>query len=81
MLQLDIGQKTAKIKVDEATALEKMAIAEAQQIENQIVTSGFENLVSDRNADSVGKHLDNIQKQVETMKLAQEPNVSASVSV
>lgn len=81
MLQLDIGQKSAKIKADEASAAKNMAEAEAQMIENQIVTSGFENLVSDRNADSVGKQLDNIQKQVETMKLAQEPTVSASVSV
>ena len=81
MLQLEIDSKQASIKKDEAKAERDMVETEAQAIENQIVTSGFENLVSDRNADSVAKNLDNIQKQVETVKLAQDDNVNASVSV
>ena len=81
MLQLEVGGKQAEIKSKEARAAKDMVDTEAQQIENEIVKSGFENLVSDRNADSVAKHLDNIQKQVETMKLAEDPTVNASVSV
>jgi hypothetical protein len=81
MLQLEIGSKQATIEKDNARALKDKVDAEAQMIENDIVKSGFENLVSDRNADSVAKHLDNIQKQVETMKLAEDPTVNASVSV
>lgn len=81
MLSLDVGTKQANIRSLEARAAKDLKDAEAQEIENRIVISGFDNLVSDRNADSVGKQLDNVQKQVETMKLASEPTVNASVSV
>jgi hypothetical protein len=81
MISLDIQDKQVKIKATEAKATRDMVETEAQMIENEIVKSGFGNLVADRDADTTAKHLDNIQKQVETLKLAQEPNVSASVSV
>ena len=81
MFQLEVEGKKAGIAKDNAKAVRDSVETEAQQIENEIVKSGFENLVSDRDADSVAKHLDNIQKQVETMKLAQDDNVNASVSV
>ena len=80
MFQLEVGDKQAKIKATEAKALKDMQDAMAQEIENEIVKDGYPNLVADRDSDSVKKHLDNIQKQVETIKLAEEPTTSVSVN-
>ena len=81
LFNLDVQDKEVSIRVKDAKAFKDTKEGEVQDIENQIVTSGFENLVSDRNADSVAKNLDNIQKQVETVKLAQDDDVQSRVVV
>ena len=81
MFNLEVEGKQVDIESKKARALKDVKDAEAQDIENQVVVSGFGNLVADRDADSIAKNLDNIQKQVETIKLAQDDNVNASVSV
>jgi hypothetical protein len=81
MLQLDIADKQSKIEAKNAETAKKMAEAQAQDIENQIVASGFDNIVTDRDLDTAKKHLDNMQKRVETIKLAEEPTQSVNVNV
>ena len=81
MLELDIMDKESKIQAKNAETAKKMAEAQAQDIENQIVASGFDNVVTDRDLDTAKKHLDNMQKRVETIKLAEEPTQSVNVNV
>ena len=78
---LDIADKQSKIEAKNAETAKKMAEAQAQDIENQIVASGFDNIVTDRDLDTAKKHLDNMQKRVETIKLAEEPTQSVNVNV
>lgn len=79
--QIEIAKATADIQGKTSKAELDSAEAEAQLIENAVVQSGFENLVIDRNLDTEGKQIDNIQKQVETFKLANEPIDSVNVVV
>ena len=81
MLDLEIADKEATVIGKKAKAQKDAVDAEAQHIENQVVTSGFENLVADRNADTRGKEIDNLQKEIETIKLAEEPVSDVSISV
>ena len=81
MLKLDIGAKEADIVAKKAKAQKDTIDAEAQQIENAVVQSGFENLVADRNTDSRMKQTEALQKEIETIKLAQEPTDSVNVNV
>lgn len=81
MRELEIGGKEAEIIAKKAKAQKDSVDAEAQNIENQIATSGFENLVADRDSDTRGKQIDNLQKEIETIKLAEEPVDNVSVSV
>ncbi|MBU8921777.1 MAG: hypothetical protein KOO63_08155 [Bacteroidales bacterium] len=81
MFDLDVADKKATIGSKEAKAAKDMEDAKSQAVETEIVKSGYANLVADRDADSVAKKLDNIQKAVETEKLATEPTQSVNVNV
>lgn len=80
MFDLDVRGKEADISAKEAKAGKDIVETESQIIENEIVKDGYPNIVADRDADSVAKKLDNIQKSVETEKLATEPTTSVSVN-
>lgn len=81
MFSLDVEDKKATIAEKQAKAENLAQEAEAQEIENEIVKSGFPNLVADRNADTEKKMIENAQKQIETIKLAEEPTESVNVNV
>jgi hypothetical protein len=81
MFNLDVEDKKATIAEKQAKAENLAQEAEAQEIENEIVKSGFPNLVADRNADTEKKMIENAQKQIETIKLAEEPTESVNVNV
>ena len=81
MFELDVADKQATIESKKAKATKDLQDAEAQNIENQIVQSGFGNLVTDRDLDTEGKAIDNAQKRIETIKLATEPTDSVNVNV
>lgn len=81
MFNLEVAEKKATIAEKEAKAENLIQEAEAQEIENEIVKSGFPNLVVDRDSDSEAKQIDNAQKRIETIKLAQEPTDSVNVNV
>ena len=81
MFNLEVEGKQADIDTKKARAMKDMEDAQAQNLETQIVQMSYPNIKADKDSDSLAKHLDNIQKQVETVKLAQDDNVSASVSV
>ena len=81
MFNLDVEDKKATIAEKQAKAENLVQEAEAQEIENEIVKSGFPNLVADRDADSEKKMIENAQKKIETIKLAEEPTESVNVNV
>jgi hypothetical protein len=81
MFNLEAESKQADTVAKKAKAQKDMTDAEAQNIENQVVASGFENIVADRDADTRGKELDNLHKELEAVKVVEEPTSSVNVSV
>jgi hypothetical protein len=81
MFQLEVGEKTATIKAKDASANKDMAETQAKILEMQKDIEMWGNTVESASLDNAKKALDNIQKQVETVKLAQEPTDNVSVSV
>lgn len=81
MFNLDVADKQATVEGKKAKAQKDLVDAEAQSIENSLVKDSYPNLVADRNADSEAKQIDNAQKRIETIKLAQEPTESVNVNV
>ena len=79
--QLDLADKEATVKGKQASALKDISEARAQDLETAVVESGFENVVADRDADTRGKQLDNLQKEIETIKVAEEPVDNVSISI
>ena len=47
----------------------------------KVVKDGYPNAVADRDAETVKKRLENIQKQVETINLANKPDENPQVNV
>ena len=80
MLQLEMEDKKVSIESKKARADKDVAETEAQVIENAVFKSGLGNVLADRDLETTAKHLDNIQKQVETIKLASEPTSSVNVN-
>ena len=81
MFKLEVEGKQAVIDKDKAKAQRDLVETESQMIENELVRDSYPNLVIDRDSDSVAKQLDNIQKQVETVNLANKPDEDPQVSV
>lgn len=81
MFNLEVEGKKAEITAKNARAGKDFVDTEAQQIENEIVKDGYPNVVIDRDADSEMKQIENAQKRIETIKLAEEPTESVNVNV
>jgi len=81
MFRLEVEGKQAVIDKDKAKVQRDLVETESQMIENELVRDSYPNLVIDRDSDSVAKQLDNIQKQVETVNLANKPDEDPQVSV
>lgn len=80
-MALDMADKEASVIAKKAKAQKDTVDAEAQNLENQAFVGGIENLVADRDSDTRAKQLDNLQKEIETIKVAEEPVDNVSVSI
>ena len=81
MFNLEIEDKKATVESKYASARDATANAESQEIENEIVKASYPNIISDKNEDSRAKQIDNAQKEIETVKLLQEPTESVNINV
>lgn len=78
---LEMEEKQADIAKKKSSAMKDAQDAEAQAIENEVVKSGFQNLVADRDSETRLKQIEAVQKEIETIQLANKPDENPQVSV